>query len=736
MKLRELFESVQPVILREGIDHPEDLIIQQGSAGAEKVIKELVGLTKDSGTISVKWDGFPAVVFGRDDKGNLVFIDKHMYDKVAKNKMDFMTIKDYDNSRGVNRSDLWDKETVLRPALEKIVPNTPNTFYMGDLMWTGVPPTKDGEFVFKPNTVEYKVKENSKLGKTIANSVGGIAIHTFIPGLGAGDIPLKGLQGLKENQGVTFLVGEMQDKPKVLVDKDLLAKTQSVVKQYSPAVDKFIEDLAELKGKSVITAMGPFITSMLNDNDIATDIVPRFLEFLKGRLTPAAAKKLLGDNSDGWLFQADGGAPGLLGIWTMWAAITDLKLHVKKQIDDQQQGSEVEAIIDSASGHEGYVFGAGKDKLKLVDRLGFSRANFAKHKVPDEEIAEKSKMPLAVFCFGRMNPPTIGHKLVMEKTVQLGGKNGYIFLSNSQNPDTDPLDPETKAQFISKIYPQFANNIVTDYVQNPIFAANWLYDQGFRNIVFVGGSDRLGKKQGSIEALLNSWNSGPVRTTDNARGPQGREHVVLRFVSSGERDPDSAGVTGVSGSLARKFAAEGNEQGFQQATGIGPQITVNGNTLYQATRQGMGLNDQSTPAVVKKPPAVAKSKLKKPDISNVEKELAEIAIESINEAKHLNKATRNAIPHAKSYKNLDSFYDLYRLGIAIANPNEGSDEGPVNDSPAVWTTNDAEFEMLNKAEKKLGVKGTTIVPKNGSKELDSINSVSPIAKPKRNKYGI
>jgi len=735
MKLRELFESVQKIIIQEGIDHPEDLIINHGSAGAERVIKELVGLTKDSKTVSVKWDGFPAVVFGRDEKNNLVFVDKHMYDKVAKGKMDFMSIREYDTSRGANRSDLWKKEEMLKPALEKIIPGTPNVYYMGDLMWTGVPSIKDNAFVFKPNTVEYKVKQDSKLGKTIANSVGGIAVHTFIPGLGAADEPLKGLQGLQENQGITFLVGEMKDSPKVLVDKDLLAQTQTTVKKYSGVVDKFINDLAALKAKSVITAMGPFITSMLNDNDIATNIVPRFLEFLKGRLTPAAAKKLLGDNNDGWLFQEDGGAPGLLGIWSMWAAITDLKLHVKKQIDDHQQGSEVEAIIDSASGHEGYVFGAGKDKLKLVDRLGFSRANFAKHKVSDEEIAEKSKMPMAVFCFGRMNPPTIGHKLVMEKTVQLGGNNGYIFLSNSQNADTDPLDPETKAKFIAKIYPQFATNIVTDYVQNPIFAANWLYDQGFRHIAFVGGSDRLGKGQGSIESLLNSWNSGPVRTTDNARGPEGREFVALRFISSGERDPDASGVAGVSGSLARKFAAEGNEKGFRQATGIGPQIVVDGKTLYQATREGMGLG--TTQPQIQQPVAKPqKTKLKKPDISNIESELAEIAIESINEAKHLNKATRNSMPHAKSYKNLDSFYDLYKLGVAIANPDNDSGYGPIDDSPSVWTNNDAEYDMLSKAEKNLSIKGKTIVPKNGSNELSCTNTISPVATPKRNKYGV
>ena len=591
MNLFELFAPKQRQVILEGIDHPEDLIIKDGSAGAERVVKELAGLSKSSDTVTVKWDGFPAVVFGRDKSGALVFMDKHMYEKVAKGKMDFTTIRAYDEERGSTRSNLWEQEAVLRPILEKIVPGVKDQYYMGDLMWTGTPKTQDGYFVFKPNTVEYRVSIDGELGNRISKSVGGIAIHTFIPGLGASDQPLIGMKGLPENDGITFLVGEMKDKPKVSVNKDLVAQTNAIIQQHKNAVDKFMKDLTEIKAKAVVTAMGPFITGMLEEDNIQDDIVPRFLEFLKNRLTDSMAVKMLGTKQDGWLYQQDGGAPGLLGIWSMWAAVTELKIHIKNQIDTQQQGSEVIAITDGVKAHEGYVFGAGKDKLKLIDRLGFSKANFAKHKVPDEEIAAKSKMPMAAFCFGRMNPPTLGHKLVMEKTVATGGANSFIFLSNSNKAPDDPLDPATKAEFIKKIYPQFAKNIVTDYVQGPIYAANWLYDKGFRHITFIGGSDRLGKGAGSIEKLLNGWNSGPVRTTDNARGANGREHVVLKFVSSGERDSDTNNVSGISGSLARKYAAEGNEQGFEQATGVKSNIQVNGKTLYQATREGLGIQE-------------------------------------------------------------------------------------------------------------------------------------------------
>lgn len=588
MKLLEIFTPVYKKIIREGIDHPEDLIFSQGSAGADKVLKDLAGLQKDTKTVSIKWDGFPALIFGRDKAGKLVLMDKHMYDKVVKGAIDFMTIKDYDRSRDANRSSLWEHESVLRPALEKSVPNVKDQFWMGDLMWTGTPPTKEGMFIFKPNTVEYRVGIEGALGNKIARSIGGIAVHTFIPGLGQPDQPLTGLKGLREDAGLVFLVGEMQDKPVVSINTNLLQQTQAVINEHREAVDNFLSQLTNMKAKSVITAMGPFITRMLEEDDIQTNIVPRFLEFLRERLTDSAAQKMLGSNKDGWLYQADGGAPGLLGVWSMWAAITDLKNHVKQQIDTQQQGSEVIAITDGLNAHEGYVFGAGKDKLKIIDRLGFSKANFAKHRVPDEEIAAKSAMPLAAFCFGRMNPPTLGHGLVMQKTLEVGGKNSFIFLSNSQGPD-DPLDPNTKAEFISKIYPNYANHIVKDYVQGPIYAANWLYAKGFRNMAFVAGSDRLGKEKGSIEKLLASWNSGPIRSTDPAGA---REHVVIQFVSAGERDPESPGVQGYSGTKAREAAAAGNEPLFMKYTGVKSNILVKGKSLYQAVRAGLGIKDQ------------------------------------------------------------------------------------------------------------------------------------------------
>jgi hypothetical protein len=565
-----------------GIAHPEDLIINEGSNGAHRAVNELTSLSYNTNTLTIKWDGFPAIVFGRNSNGTLVFVDKHMFKQIAAGKLNFTTIRDYDNARNVNRSDLWDKEDILRPALERIIPNVTDTYYMGDLLWAGIPSSNTDSFVFKPNTVEYQVKHNSDLGRSISNSVGGIAVHTFFPGLTAEDEPITGFNGFSECKDITFIATEMTTKPIISINNALLLTAQHAITTHSNAVDAFIAKLTELKCNCVITAIGPFISSMIESGNIETNIVLRFIEFATPRFTQSARTKLFSPNgnlrNDIYI--------GIVGLWEIWSAIYNLKLDIKRQIDVHQLYSAVQPVINSIISHEGYVCGAGVNKIKIVNRLEFSRANFSKYKVSAEEIKEKSNMPMATFCFGRMNPPTVGHKKVIQQTVALGKEHAYIFASNKHDPKSDPLEYDVKTEFIKKIYPDYSNFMVTEYVRDPWQAACWLYDRGYRHMTFVAGSDRLGNNTRSLETALNNWNSGPSRTTDYARGPNGREHVVLKFVSSGDRKDET---NNASGTLAREYAKIGDKINFQLITGVSEDITVCGKTLYEATREGMNV---------------------------------------------------------------------------------------------------------------------------------------------------
>jgi RNA polymerase sigma factor (sigma-70 family) len=181
------------------------------------------------------------------------------------------------------------------------------------------------------------------------------------------------------------------------------------------------------------------------------------------------------------------------------------------------------------------------------------------------------------FCFGRMNPPTIGHEQVFKTMASVGGEF-KIFVSQSQDKKDNPLDYATKIKFIKAIHKQYAENVVSDSSLNTVVkVASHLYDLGYRNATFVAGSDRIEQ----FKKLLSQYN-----------GVEGKAHGyykfdVLDFVSSGEREDGAEGVAGVSASGARAAAANGDLEAFTQATGAGQYAKP----MYGAVRKGMGISE-------------------------------------------------------------------------------------------------------------------------------------------------
>jgi nicotinic acid mononucleotide adenylyltransferase len=93
----------------------------------------------------------------------------------------------------------------------------------------------------------------------------------------------------------------------------------------------------------------------------------------------------------------------------------------------------------------------------------------------------------AVFAFGRMNPPTIGHLQLVNCIKSIKGDH-YLFLSHTQNSKTDPLDFETKTKYARKF---FKVEVGHSQVRTIIQALQHLHKLEYTNIVYVAGSDRL-----------------------------------------------------------------------------------------------------------------------------------------------------------------------------------------------------------------------------------------------------
>ena len=205
-------------------------------------------------------------------------------------------------------------------------------------------------------------------------------------------------------------------------------------------------------------------------------------------------------------------------------------------------------------------------------------------KAKDEVIRElfEESVKHVSFCFGRMNPPTLGHAEVF-KTMKSQGGDMMIFVSPSQDTKKNPLDYSTKVGFIKKMFPEYANDVVEDSGLNTVVkVASYLYDQGYTAATFVAGSDRID----AMKKLLEDYN-----------GVEGKAHgyykfEVIDFKSSGDREDGAEGVAGISASGARAAAANGDFEKFQEATGAGELAKP----LYDAVRKGMGINEDLTPS--------------------------------------------------------------------------------------------------------------------------------------------
>ena len=179
-----------------------------------------------------------------------------------------------------------------------------------------------------------------------------------------------------------------------------------------------------------------------------------------------------------------------------------------------------------------------------------------------------------VFTFGRFNPPTTGHEKLIQKVASVAGNSPFrIYPSYSQNQKKDPLPFPLKIAYMRKMYPKYARNIIADKdARTAINIATKLYDEGFKNVTMVVGSDRVGQ----FDKLLNKQNT--IDYTFNS----------IKIVSAGERDPDAEGASGMSASKMREAAKNQKTTEFLQ--GIPDTLSVKEKLdLMAKVREGMGL---------------------------------------------------------------------------------------------------------------------------------------------------
>jgi len=189
----------------------------------------------------------------------------------------------------------------------------------------------------------------------------------------------------------------------------------------------------------------------------------------------------------------------------------------------------------------------------------------------------KTKGTLTV-AFGRFNPPHLGHLQLMDTAASSAEQDqgDYMIVpSRSQDKKKNPLDADTKVEFMRTLFPQHSSRIANDQNTRTIFdVLKKAHNDGYTNVRIVGGADRIKE----FEKLSNNYN-GTLYQFDN-----------IDVVSAGDRDPDSDGVEGLSASRMRLAAVEGDFKTFR--SGLPPELPrKQAQSLFDTVRQSMGISD-------------------------------------------------------------------------------------------------------------------------------------------------
>jgi len=368
-------ESVQLKEAEARIQHAEDVVFWEGSKGAQRVVKALHSMAdKQHKDVTLKWDGSPAIVFGRDETGKFVFTDKGGFMKKggvgrttspAALKNELLMRSGGIHKDNPERIAFADKMATLFKVYEKSVPKNYRGFFKGDLLYATTPEVKNNHYTFKPNIVTYSVGTETDLGKRIGESVTGVVVHREVDSEG-NETPFKNVDVFEGND--VFVVPTITTVAPVKPDTKLLKRTEDVVKKNGKAIDVMLDE-PTLREKQLTDLPKIFYTYMNSKVDTGLDNLGKdFGQWLEGSKLSGKKKANVAEyvNTHKTEFNA---------MWSVVTMIKKAKNNIIEQFDSQ--GIDVKQSIGDTPGGEGYVLAHPKGDIKLVPRSTFSAANRA-----------------------------------------------------------------------------------------------------------------------------------------------------------------------------------------------------------------------------------------------------------------------------------------------------------------------------------------------------------------------
>lgn len=163
----------------------------------------------------------------------------------------------------------------------------------------------------------------------------------------------------------------------------------------------------------------------------------------------------------------------------------------------------------------------------------------------------------AVFTFGRFNPPTIGHKKLINLVQDIAEEQGMdakIYPSMSYDHSKNPIPFKIKTNLLRQLFPK-ANIVEDSEAVSPFHIVRKLAEEGYDEITMVVGEDR-------VQEFKTKIGKYQLSKLDESFDSDKNFDAIFRVVSAGERNPFADDITGISGSKMREYVMEDNFDEF------------------------------------------------------------------------------------------------------------------------------------------------------------------------------
>jgi hypothetical protein len=478
--------------------HIEDLVYIEGIAGVNRALLRLAQIARNSKPLEVKWDGSPAIIFGRDENGTFHFGDKYAKQMLTNPR----EVYEYytRTSKTEARQQFALEMAQLCPIYAAATPKNFRGFIEAGLMYKTTPPTNDqGEYYFTPNTVTYFVDSKSDLGQRIGNSISGAAATgTFnaLPELGGQRSPVGDTYKQITGNQVVIIPPKFTDTT-TNVDVEKLRTISKFAASVAQSLEAFIapeQGLADIRN-----IIYTYINSQVDNHESLNNLGANFVDWIQnsGKVSVPKQEKIIN--------RIKTNQRGANAVFKLVQAIMHIKDNIIHSKESETLGSlGIRAQMKTGEhGGEGFVHDpeGGVGPTKLVNRGTFTRANRLRE-------SQEEQGPIAVVGWGR----GMGHKghmylaqSVIEYADRIDG-TPFFFVSETVGAD-DPLPPKVKLKIYQQVFPQQSNIFSTAHTIIPAIDA--VHDQGFTRLVFIVGEDQKNsfKFLASQSKKTGNWNT-------------------------------------------------------------------------------------------------------------------------------------------------------------------------------------------------------------------------------------